>query len=166
MILNNADNIMLGGSEVDRVYCGSVVVWQRGGNIPAEVLAYAQDIITHYNLSGEIGVDYSLLYCLSKHFKGEIYYKVCLFDTLTPNFQWQVSGSPASAGILRNNQTFNFYGRTEYFVGSPSYFTNSSETWLSPLNTGEYPINAEGTFDVSCISNYAQYVNTITYTKI
>ena len=62
MILNNADNIMLGGSEVDRVYCGSVVVWQRGGNIPAEVLAYAQDIITHYNLSGEIGIDYSLLY--------------------------------------------------------------------------------------------------------
>ena len=29
MILNDADNIMLGADEVDRVYCGSVIVWER-----------------------------------------------------------------------------------------------------------------------------------------
>ncbi len=29
MILNNADNIMLGADAVDRVYCGSVLVWER-----------------------------------------------------------------------------------------------------------------------------------------
>lgn len=48
MILNNADNIMLGGSEVDRVYCGSVVVWQRGGNIPAEVQAQVAYLKSNY----------------------------------------------------------------------------------------------------------------------
>ena len=29
MVLNNADNIMIGSDEVDRVYCGSVLVWER-----------------------------------------------------------------------------------------------------------------------------------------
>lgn len=32
MILNNADNIMLGAAEVDRVYCGSVLVWERNSS--------------------------------------------------------------------------------------------------------------------------------------
>lgn len=167
MIFNNADNLMLGSSEVDKVYLGSAVVWERGGgSIPQEVLAYAQDIISHYNLSGVVGVDYSVLYALDKHFRGGDYYKVCLFDSLTPSFQWQVSGSPASVGIHRNSQTLNFYVRTEFFVGSPSYFTNSSETWLSPYTTGEYPIDTEGTLDISCITNYATYIDTITYTQI
>lgn len=167
MILNNAGNMMFGSSEIDRVYCGSVKVWERGGgNIPEEVLEYAQDIITHYNLSGEIGVDYSLLYQLSKNRLGNAYYKVCLFDTLTPDFQWAVSGGAVGAvGVIRRDPT-NFYVRSDYWGGEPSYFTNDSRTWLSPYNTGEYPINAEGTFEVTCISNYARYVNTITYTQI
>lgn len=33
MILNNADNVMLGSDEVSKIYCGSVVVWERGGGI-------------------------------------------------------------------------------------------------------------------------------------
>lgn len=162
----NGNKILFGNMRQVQIPFDDLLYQEPAPEIPAEVLEYAQDIITHYNLSGEIGIDYSLLYGLGKHFKGEIYYEVCLFDTLTPNFQWQVSGSPASAGILRNNQMFNFYVRTEYFVGSPRYFTNSSETWLSPLNTGEYPINTEGTFDVTCISNYADYVETIIYSKV
>lgn len=35
MILNNADNIMLGAAEVDRVYCGSVLVWERNTPPPS-----------------------------------------------------------------------------------------------------------------------------------
>lgn len=31
MILNTADNVMYGDIEVSKVYCGDVVVWQRGG---------------------------------------------------------------------------------------------------------------------------------------
>lgn len=33
MILNNADNVMLGSTEVSKIYCGSAVVWERGGGI-------------------------------------------------------------------------------------------------------------------------------------
>lgn len=33
MILNNADNIMIGTDEVSKIYCGSAVVWERGGGI-------------------------------------------------------------------------------------------------------------------------------------
>ena len=34
MILNNADNIMIGTSEVDKIYCGSNVVWERNSPTP------------------------------------------------------------------------------------------------------------------------------------
>lgn len=33
MILNNADNVMLGSTEVSKIYCGSALVWERGGSI-------------------------------------------------------------------------------------------------------------------------------------
>lgn len=33
MILNNADNVMIGSTEVSKIYCGSAVVWERGGSI-------------------------------------------------------------------------------------------------------------------------------------
>lgn len=33
MILNNADNVMLGENEVSKIYCGSALVWERGGSI-------------------------------------------------------------------------------------------------------------------------------------
>ena len=33
MILNNADNVMIGSTEVSKIYCGSAVVWERGGGI-------------------------------------------------------------------------------------------------------------------------------------
>lgn len=33
MILNNADNVMVGSDEVSKIYCGSVLVWERGGSI-------------------------------------------------------------------------------------------------------------------------------------
>lgn len=33
MILNNADNVMIGSDEVSKIYCGSAVVWERGGGI-------------------------------------------------------------------------------------------------------------------------------------
>lgn len=31
MILNTADNVMFGDIEVSKIYCGNVIVWQRGG---------------------------------------------------------------------------------------------------------------------------------------
>lgn len=49
MILNNADNMMFGSSEIDRVYCGSVKVWERGGgNIPEEVQAQVAYLKSNY----------------------------------------------------------------------------------------------------------------------
>lgn len=33
MILNNADNVMIGSTEVSKIYCGSALVWERGGSI-------------------------------------------------------------------------------------------------------------------------------------
>lgn len=33
MILNNADNVMIGSDEVSKIYCGSVIIWERGGSI-------------------------------------------------------------------------------------------------------------------------------------
>lgn len=47
MILNNANNIMLGDSNVDKVYCGDVLVWPQ--NTPTPIY---NDIIEHFNLDG------------------------------------------------------------------------------------------------------------------
>lgn len=33
MVLNNVDNIMLGSNEVDKIYCGSNVIWKRESSI-------------------------------------------------------------------------------------------------------------------------------------
>jgi hypothetical protein len=33
MVLNNVDNIMLGSNEVDKIYCGSNVIWERESSI-------------------------------------------------------------------------------------------------------------------------------------
>ena len=63
MILNNADNMMFSSSEVDRVYCGSVKVWERGGSIPAEVQVQI-DYLTEQYFSGYSSDDLYYMYGL------------------------------------------------------------------------------------------------------
>lgn len=48
MVLNNADNIMFGSAEVDRVYCGIIKVWERGGSIPSDVISTVQYVKENY----------------------------------------------------------------------------------------------------------------------
>lgn len=48
MIFNNADNLMLGSSEVDRVYSGDIKVWERGGGIPSDVISTVQYVKENY----------------------------------------------------------------------------------------------------------------------
>lgn len=52
MILNNANNIMLGNDEVSKVYCGDVVVWERNPSpdIPQEILGIVENICNYYDL--------------------------------------------------------------------------------------------------------------------
>lgn len=47
MILNDADNIMLGSTEVSKVYCGDALVWERGGR----VVPTGYDEIEYYRTS-------------------------------------------------------------------------------------------------------------------
>ena len=90
MILNNADNIMLGLSEVSKVYCGSALVWERGGgNIPQEVLDNVDDLIQHYSITG----DYTIAYGLDQDAQGNEYYFVIVFSSLAPAFRLTRNGS-------------------------------------------------------------------------
>lgn len=41
---------MFGDSEVAKVYCGDVVVWEREAPIPQDILEIVDNICTHYNL--------------------------------------------------------------------------------------------------------------------
>lgn len=50
MILNNADNVMLGDIPVDKIYLGSEEIWSRGGGLPGnyQAVEYLQSTGTQY----------------------------------------------------------------------------------------------------------------------
>lgn len=90
MVFSNADNLMLGASEVDRVYLGTVIVWQRGGgNIPQEVLDNVADLVSHYGITG----DYTFSYGIDTDAYGNSYYFVMLFESTAPTFRVTRQGS-------------------------------------------------------------------------
>jgi hypothetical protein len=110
MVLNNADNVMLGENEVSKIYCGSAVVWERGGSILPP--GYTQK--EYLQTSGEQVIDTGYT-PQTDIFKAEM------------RVGWFVETNKA----LVNSSKFNFlkYGSQVYWQtmsNNDAYFSNGS----------------------------------------
>lgn len=149
MILNNADNMMFGSSEIDRVYCGSVKVWERGGgNIPQEVLDNVDDLIDHYSITG----NYTFAYGLDTDAYGNDYYFVMLFASTAPAFR------VTSRGNLRD-ESCTYYFRSQWTDVTYNQFSQGG-SFHGALPIGMTDVYC--TFDVSNITN----ASTIIFTEV
>lgn len=134
MILNNADNIMLGDDEVSKVYCGDVVVWERNPfpDIPQEILDIVENICTHYDL------DINNCY-----FLGTQYYQY-------GNVQYNVSVTvkPRLPGArLECGQFGSLNGWQGLFAGTQNYCYNSYRGYSQGQSTISMLSTLNGTND-------------------
>ena len=125
MILNNADNVMLGENEVSKIYCGSVLVWERGGSILPP--GYTQK--EYLQSSGEQVIDTGYT-PQTDIFKAEM------------RVGWFVERDKS----LIDSSKFNFlkYGSQVYWQtmsNNDAYFTNGS----SLINDNDYTLIIEKT---------------------
>lgn len=103
MILNNADNIMFGDSEVSKVYCGDAVVWQR---IPAEVIECVQ--YYHDNYAPEVDIeDIGYIYGLTYNSGTQQFeYKTLVLYPMTETPFLHCGGYSSSYVTLWNAQNY------------------------------------------------------------
>lgn len=145
MIFNNADNLMLGSSEVDKVYLGLAVVWERGGgSIPQEVQENVDDLVSHYGITG----DYTFSYGIDTDAYGNEYYFVMLFASTAPAFR------VTSRGNLRD-ESCTYYFRSQWTDVTYNQYSQGG-SFHGALPVGMTDVYC--TFDTSNITNASFYV--------
>ena len=104
MIFNDADNIMLGNSEVDKVFCGNVKVWER--NVPPDIPAAVQQQITEMQQQfypetplSEFGFIYGVQYNQNNPF----YLTVLVYPKTVEPFLWAGASSSTSVDFYNNS---------------------------------------------------------------
>lgn len=167
MVLNNADNIMSGNSEVSRVYCGTVKVWERGGSIPSDVISTVQYVKENYFPETDID-DLAFFYAEDyKPVTGEsLGYKTLVFreaDITSPDGKVYFHSGGHSYTYVDLNEAFTFSGtsNTPFYYGVEGDVTRRPHTlWCvySPvLWTRDSPFHIYGNFPQNgvYISNYS-----------
>lgn len=167
MIFNNADNLMLGSSEVDRVYSGDIKVWERGGGIPSDVISTVQYVKENYfpetDLSG-LAVFYAEDYNPNT---GEslgyttLVFRIADITTQDNSVAFQSGGYTQNAVNLNTAFTFPGTSNTPYYYGvEGSAANNTRYQWrVGRLDwwTQDNPFHIYGNFPANRVNivNYS-----------
>lgn len=167
MIFNNADNLMLGSSEVDRVYSGDIKVWERGGSIPSDVISTVQYVKENYFPETDID-DLAFFYAEDyKPVTGEsLGYKTTVFRKADITSQdgkvyFQSGGHSSIYVNLNVSYTFGGTENTPFYYGIEGNVTRRpNNLWCvySPvLWTRDNPFHIYGNFPQNgvYITNYS-----------
>lgn len=148
MILNNADNIMLGSSEVDRVYCGSILVWERNTSPIPE--GYTE--LNYIQSSGAQWLDPQMA---APELTDTVNVQVAFSPTSVSSAdQSVVAGSHPPYGAIDRNYAIYIGYSANIYVGVAKLNGAGASGWLPndyPPSAGtEYAIDA--TFDGTALS--------------
>lgn len=167
MIFNNADNLMLGSSEVDRVCSGDIKVWERGGGIPSDVISTVQYVKENY--FPETDID-DLVFFYAENYNpntGEITgYTTLVFrksDITSSDGRVYFHSGGHSYTYVDLNEAFTFSGtsNTPYYYGVEGNVRNRPYTlwcvYRTDLWTRDNPFHIYGNFPQNgvYISNYS-----------
>lgn len=118
MILNNADNIMCGSNEVDRVFCGNVKVWERGTqpDIPAEVQQQITEMQQQFYPETPLS-EFGFIYGVQYNQNNPYYLTVLVYPKTVEPFLW-AGASSRNTVDFSNNSSY-----TKRAVASGSVYT-------------------------------------------
>lgn len=126
MILNNADNIMLGSSEVDRVYCGNILVWERNSSPLPE--GYTQ--LNYIQSSGAQWLDPQMA---APELTDTVQIQ-CGFSFVSLGSNWQGVVSVGNPGTSINDGYSMYFGAdSSGFLVKTSHPSGSDATSASPV---------------------------------
>jgi hypothetical protein len=155
MILNDADNIMVGDSQVDKIYCGSTEIWAVD---PIKIITNQTFTVSGYLFKpvSQLPTDFPDWTAQAiENFKNWFYpiYGNCLcFWVPTASFECAVFtqvplGSSPTAGGWTLYETMRFEGdgyTPAWFINNAGYINNQgnfSNQLASPLFREKYAIN-------------------------
>lgn len=164
MIFNNADNLMLGSSEVDKVYLGLAVVWERGGDIPQEVLTQIAYLHEHYMSDiplEDIGFIYGLYWATSDapHYATLLLYPKTTTPRLTcgnytNNYMGLNNKSSYTKKVFCNQSTVGSYNFPDNYNFDSTQLSTMWRTWSPYGGWGSYEPELYGNFDSVSIDDY------------